>query len=234
VIDSGLEMSAEFQGRVTAFYDMTVAARWRPRPSTTTDTARTSPARSAIGRAVALERLPWPGAERPADRAKAARQDRRGYTSDVIRAIDFAVRTRARLGIAMINLFVGHPIAQPAGADPLVQAVERAVPGGLIVVVAAGNQASIRRPASPVYAGITSPGNAPSAITVGAARTDTTVIRSDDRIPDYSSAVRRGMTRWSSPIVVARATTSSPSPPSKARSTRRTRSCWRGPGLHPS
>ena len=40
----------------------------------------------------------------------------------------------------------------------------------------------------PGYAGITSPGNAPSAITVGALQTGTTVSRSDDRIPEYSSA----------------------------------------------
>ena len=30
----------------------------------------------------------------------------------------------------MINLSLGHPIAQPAGADPLVQAVERASRAG--------------------------------------------------------------------------------------------------------
>src|SRR5206468_6264836 len=34
----------------------------------------------------------------------------------------------------------------------------------------------------------TSPGNSPSAITVGAVRTDDTIARGDDRIPDYSSA----------------------------------------------
>lgn len=79
-------------------------------------------------------------------------------------------------------------IAQPAGTDPLVQAVERAVRAGVIVVVAAGNMGVNPVTGQPGYAGITSPGNPPSAITVGAARTGATVTRSDDRIPNYSSA----------------------------------------------
>ena len=37
------------------------------------------------------------------------------------------------------------------------------------------------------YAGIDSPGNAPSAITVGAAKTQDTVPRDDDRVAPYSS-----------------------------------------------
>ena len=68
------------------------------------------------------------------------------------------------------------------------QAVERAVRAGVIVVVAAGNMGVNPVTGQPGYAGITSPGNPPSAITVGAARTGATVTRSDDRIPNYSSA----------------------------------------------
>ena len=68
------------------------------------------------------------------------------------------------------------------------QAVERASRAGLIVVVAAAITGVNPTTGLPGYAGITSPGNAPSAITVGAARTGDTVARSDDRIPDYSSA----------------------------------------------
>ncbi len=43
-----------------------------------------------------------------------------GYTSDVIRAIDFAVANRSSLGIDIINLSLGHPILEPASSDPLV------------------------------------------------------------------------------------------------------------------
>jgi serine protease AprX len=189
VIDSGLEMSAEFQGRVTAFYDMTDGRTVATSPFD--DYGHGTHVAGAIGGSGALSRSYDYRGLAPNVRLivlKALDKTGAGYTSDVIRAIDFAVENRARFGIAMINLSLGHPIAQPAGADPLVQAVERASRAGLIVVVAAGNQGVNPATGQPGYAGITSPGNAPSAITVGAARTDDTVIRSDDRIPDYSSA----------------------------------------------
>jgi serine protease AprX len=55
------------------------------------------------------------------------------------------------------------------------------------VVVAAGNFG--RNPATglPAYAGVTSPGNAPSALTVGAIDTKQTVTRTDDQVPAFSS-----------------------------------------------
>jgi serine protease AprX len=111
-----------------------------------------------------------------------------GYTSDVIRAIDFAVANRSSLGVDIINLSLGHPIYEPAASDPLVQAVEQASQAGVIVVAAAGNYGKNPATGLPGYAGITSPGNAPSAITAGAVDIQNTVARDDDRIPDYSSA----------------------------------------------
>ena len=189
VIDSGLEMSAEFQGRVTAFYDMTGGRTVATSPFD--DYGHGTHVAGTIGGSGALSRSNDYRGLAPNVRLivlKALDKTGAGYTSDVIRAIDFAVENRARFGISIINLSLGHPIAQPAGADPLVQAVERASRAGVIVVVAAGNQGVNPTTGQPGYAGITSPGNAPSAITVGAARTDSTVIRSDDRIPDYSSA----------------------------------------------
>ena len=110
----------------------------------------------------------------------------RGRTSDVIRAIEFAIANRRRFGIDIINLSLGHPIFEPAATDPLVQAVERAVQAGIIVVASAGNFGS--DPDGNVgYAGITSPGNAPSAITVGAFNHQGTAARGDDRLTHYSS-----------------------------------------------
>src|SRR5205814_2419854 len=81
-----------------------------------------------------------------------------------------------------------HVIYEPAASDPLVQAVERASRAGVIVVAAAGNYGKNPTTGQPGYAGITSPGNAPSAITAGAVKIQNTVVRSDDRIADYSSA----------------------------------------------
>ena len=64
------------------------------------------------------------GARRAPDRPEGARRRARGYTSDVIAAIEFATANKAALGIDVINLSLGHPIYEPAATDPLVQAVE--------------------------------------------------------------------------------------------------------------
>jgi subtilisin family serine protease len=111
-----------------------------------------------------------------------------GYTSDVVRAIDFAVANKASSAIDVINLSLGHPIYEPASTDPLVQAVERASKAGIIVLAAAGNNGINPTTGSPATRASTRPGNAPSAITVGAVSTSNTVTRNDDRIPDYSSS----------------------------------------------
>jgi hypothetical protein len=71
------------------------------------------------------------------------------------------------------------------------------------VVAAAGNLGKNPTTGMPGYAGVTSPGNAPSAITVGAVRTDDTVTRGDDRIPDYSSAGPTWYDAFVKPDVVA-------------------------------
>ena len=110
-----------------------------------------------------------------------------GYTSDVIAALEFATINRASLGIDIINLSLGHPPFESASTDPLVQAVEAAVRAGIVVVASAGNNGRNPRTGLVGYAGISSPGNAPSALTVGAVRTQGTVPRADDRIPGFSS-----------------------------------------------
>ena len=110
-----------------------------------------------------------------------------GYTSQVIQALDFIVENKDRLKIDIVNLSLGHPILEPATTDPLVLAVERAVRAGLVVVAAAGNYGRSPVTGEIGYAGVTSPGNAPSAITVGAYDAHGTVSRFDDTIPSYSS-----------------------------------------------
>ena len=115
-----------------------------------------------------------------------------GYTSDVIAGIDWAVANRFRYNIRIINLSLGHPVTEPSATDPLCQAVQRAANAGMIVVVAAGNEGRSDSGAR-VLGAVTSPGNSPYAITVGATNTWGTVYRSDDTIADYSS---RGPTRF--------------------------------------
>ena len=67
------------------------------------------------------------------------------------------------------------------------QAVEAAVRAGVVVVTSAGNFGKNPDTKQVGFAGITSPGNAPSAITVGAVNTFNTTRRTDDVIADYSS-----------------------------------------------
>ena len=105
----------------------------------------------------------------------------------MIRAIEFAIANKNVLKIHVINLSLGHPIFEAAATDPLVQAVEHASRAGIVVVVSAGNFGRNRTTGQIGYAGIASPGNAPSGISVGSVQTFDTVSRGDDRIAPYSS-----------------------------------------------
>ncbi|MGH9372239.1 MAG: S8 family peptidase, partial [Vicinamibacterales bacterium] len=115
----------------------------------------------------------------------------RGRASDVVKALEFIVANRkstapGALKIDIINLSLGHPIYEPAESDPLVRAVENAVRAGIVVVTAAGNK-GVGADGDPGYTGITSPGNAPSAITVGALDSRNTQRVNDDRVASFTS-----------------------------------------------
>ena len=129
--------------------------------------------------------------------------DGAGTTSAVIAALDFAIANKAALKIDVINLSLGHPIYEPAATDPLVRAVERAVASGIVVVVAAGNMGLNPQTGQVGYAGITSPANAPSAITVGAVDTKNTITRSDDVVAPFSSRGPTWYDAYAKPDVVA-------------------------------
>src|SRR6185436_6383902 len=75
--------------------------------------------------------------------------------------------------------------------DPLCRAVRNAVAAGLTVVVAAGNF-GLDANGRETYGTISSPGNEPSAITVGSANPKDTATRGDDLVNHFSS---RGPTR---------------------------------------
>ena len=77
-----------------------------------------------------------------------------GDVNDILKGIEFAVTHNADI----ISMSLG---ATPAEYDPMIDAIERAVEKGVVVVVAAGNE-------GPVHGSINSPGNSIHAITVGA------------------------------------------------------------------
>src|SRR2546422_5168000 len=115
-----------------------------------------------------------------------------GMASDVIEAIDWTIEHREEFKVRVINLSIGAPVLQPYRDDPLCEAVERAVKAGITVVVAAGDLGRTVEGKS-VYGGITTPGNSPYALTVGAIDTHGTPERSDDTLAPYSS---KGPTRY--------------------------------------
>jgi serine protease AprX len=109
--------------------------------------------------------------------------DGSGYTSDVLAGIDWAVKNARTYNLRVINLSLGHPVYESYRTDPLCRAVEVAVRKGLVVVVAAGNDGTV----GTGFGTITSPGNAPSVITVGAMDDRNTVSATDDVLAWYSS-----------------------------------------------
>jgi len=110
-----------------------------------------------------------------------------GYISDVIAALDYAVSVKDAYNIRVINLSVGAGVFESYETDPLAQAAKRAVDAGIVVVAAAGNLGKRASDGQIQYGGITSPGNAPWVLTIGASSHQGTTQRSDDVIGSFSS-----------------------------------------------
>src|SRR5687767_3526576 len=109
-----------------------------------------------------------------------------GHISNVIAALDYAIERRTALNIRVINLSVAAGVYESYNTDPLTLAARRAVDAGIVVVTAAGNQGRNDK-GQPQFGGITSPGNAPWVLTVGAASHNGTTDRRDDTIAPFSS-----------------------------------------------
>ena len=126
----------------------------------------------------------------------------RGYVSDVIRAIEFAVANRDRFNIRVLNLSIGAPVFESYQTDPLTLAALQAVRSGIVVVAAAGNFGK-NGDGEQQYGGITAPGNAPWVLTVGAYSHMGTPDPSDDRVAGYSSRGPTAVDFSAKPDVVA-------------------------------
>jgi len=109
--------------------------------------------------------------------------DGTGNTSDILTAIDWAIRYKAAYNIRVLNLSLGHPVYESYRADPLCEAARKAYDNGILVVVAAGNDGGV----GSGFGTITSPGNEPTALTVGAMDDGNTVTTTDDVLGSYSS-----------------------------------------------
>ena len=186
VIDSGIETGPDFGNRISAFYDFTNG-----------DIRATAPM-DAYGHGTHVAGLVASRFVGVAPQVhliglRVLDAQGQGSADSVMRAIEFAIVNKDSLNIQILNLSLGHPIYEAAASDPMVQEVERAVRAGLVVVLSAGNFGLNPATGLPGYGGIASPGNAPSAYSIGAVRTFNTATRDDDRIAAFSS---RGPTRY--------------------------------------
>jgi serine protease AprX len=126
----------------------------------------------------------------------------RGHASDVIAAIDHAINRRAALNIRIINLSVATGVYESYTTDPLTLAAQRAVAAGITVIAAAGNNGRTAAGRTQ-YGGITSPGNAPWVLTVGASSHMGTTSRADDTIARFTSRGPTAVDRRAKPDLVA-------------------------------
>ncbi|NUR54034.1 MAG: S8 family peptidase [Acidobacteria bacterium] len=125
-----------------------------------------------------------------------------GYISNDIAALDWSITNQSAYNIRVINLSVGAPITESYTTDPLTLAAKRVVDSGIVVVAAAGNLGR-NSLGNPQYGGITSPGNAPWVLTVGASNTKGTITRTDDEIAPYSSRGPSAIDYSAKPDVIA-------------------------------
>src|SRR6266567_1557419 len=125
-----------------------------------------------------------------------------GSVSTVISGLDWCIGHRSALGIRVINLSLGCDPQESYTTDPLCIEVRKAVKAGIVVVCAAGNKGK-NELGQTVYGGIESPGNEPSAITVGAENTHQTASRSDDTVDTYSSRGPTYLDQLAKPDLVA-------------------------------
>jgi serine protease AprX len=114
-----------------------------------------------------------------------------GQVSDALAGIDWAIANRYKYNIRVLNLSLATDSTESYITDPLCRAVRSAVASGIVVVVAAGNFGK-STDGRERFGSISSPGNEPTAITVGSANTYGTSSRLDESVNFFSS---RGPTR---------------------------------------
>jgi len=105
--------------------------------------------------------------------------------SQVIQGMEWCIKNKEKYNIRIISLSLGSPSQLPHMEDPLCLITEMAWKNGIVVVAAAGNE-------GPYPQTISSPGNHPLIITVGATDDRRTPQPHDDQVALFSS---RGPTR---------------------------------------
>src|SRR6267378_494292 len=116
-----------------------------------------------------------------------------GTVSDAIEGIEWSIYHAKDYNIRVLNLSLAASSTQSWQTDPLCAAVRSAAAAGITVVVAAGNF-GLSNANQEVYGAVSSPGDDPSVITVGAVNYHNSMSRSVHTVDLFSS---RGPTRGS-------------------------------------
>jgi subtilisin family serine protease len=114
-----------------------------------------------------------------------------GTVESVLAGLDWVATNARQYNIRIVNLSLGTRAVESYKYDALCRAVRGLVNSGILVLAAAGNDGKDAS-GQKIYGAIHSPGNDPSAFTIGASNTFQTGARLDDGVATYSS---RGPTR---------------------------------------
>ena len=110
---------------------------------------------------------------------KVAGRDGITSLSNVLDAMDFVIETRDETDTRILSMSLAVEAIGPWFVDPLAIATEVVTASGILVVTASGNQAGT----------VSSPGIAPSALTVGASDHNDTATQSDDVVTPWSGSL---------------------------------------------
>lgn len=186
VIDSGIAPHADVKENVVAFRDFTGSRTVKKKPVDTTGHG------THVAGIIAGKNKDVPGIAPDAELVGC----RVNSPDSAIKAIDWVIENKEKYSIDVINLSLGVDAPINPEEDYLRKAAERAVDAGLIVVTAAGNECD----SDACSASISSPGNSPRVITVGALDDMGTALRSDDIVYASSS---RGQKNGEKPDLIA-------------------------------
>lgn len=186
VVDSGMANHPDFEDRVVAFRDFTGKRTVKRNPLDVRGHG------THVAGIIAGASSQVPGMA-PDSKLVGCRI---GSEKDAIKAIDWVIENKEKYSIDILNLSLGVDAPENAAEDEFRKAAERAVKAGLIVVAAAGNECAT----STCNSTISSPGNSPEVITVGALDDMGTATRKDDRVYRASS---RGQENGGKPDLVA-------------------------------
>ena len=127
---------------------------------------------------------------------KVAGADGQTSISTVVSGVEWAIKNQAKYGINVLNLSLGAVPTGPTATEPMDQAVEQAWQAGITVVVSGGNS-------GPSAGTITSPGDDPLAITVGADADNDSTSPSNWYACPFSSVGPTEYDGWLKPDLVA-------------------------------